>query len=272
MAHRETRPMKSPFPGMDPYLERHWRDVHARLIIYACDQMQRRLPGQLLARVEERVFVESDDEERPRSIYPDLRVVEHGRPSAGTAVAEPGVEIAEPWLIHTRPSDSFTETFIEIIDANSGGRVITVIEFLSQANKQPGEGQDKYRQKQEEMRLGKVNLVEIDLLRSGQRVFMVPPQEVPPDRRTLYQACIWRARKPSTWEHYTFPLNKPLPAIPIPLRKQDNDVLLHLQPLIEQCYENGRYRNLDYGRPLDPPLTGDDAVWTEQLLRDANGR
>jgi hypothetical protein len=30
--------MKSPFPGMDPYLEQHWRDVHSSLIIYARDQ------------------------------------------------------------------------------------------------------------------------------------------------------------------------------------------------------------------------------------------
>jgi len=29
--------MASPFPGMDPYLEQFWRDVHARLIIYAAD-------------------------------------------------------------------------------------------------------------------------------------------------------------------------------------------------------------------------------------------
>jgi hypothetical protein len=27
--------MPSPFPGMDPYLEVHWRDIHASLIIYS---------------------------------------------------------------------------------------------------------------------------------------------------------------------------------------------------------------------------------------------
>lgn len=32
--------MKSPFPGMDPYLEAHWRDVHTRLIVYASDQLR----------------------------------------------------------------------------------------------------------------------------------------------------------------------------------------------------------------------------------------
>ncbi len=34
-APRKGRLMPSPFPGMDPYLEAHWRDVHAGLIIYA---------------------------------------------------------------------------------------------------------------------------------------------------------------------------------------------------------------------------------------------
>ena len=27
--------MKSPFPGMDPYLEVRWGDLHTRLIVYA---------------------------------------------------------------------------------------------------------------------------------------------------------------------------------------------------------------------------------------------
>jgi hypothetical protein len=48
---------------MDPYLEAYWGDVHASLIIYAREQLQKKLPGELRARVEERVFVESDDRE-----------------------------------------------------------------------------------------------------------------------------------------------------------------------------------------------------------------
>ncbi len=48
----------SPFPGMDPYLERYWRDVHSRLVVYICDSLQESLPPPLRARVEERVFVE----------------------------------------------------------------------------------------------------------------------------------------------------------------------------------------------------------------------
>ena len=32
--------MASPFPGMDPYLEQFWGDVHHALITYARDQLQ----------------------------------------------------------------------------------------------------------------------------------------------------------------------------------------------------------------------------------------
>jgi len=49
--------MKSPFPGMDPYLERYWRDLHQSLIIYTRDELQDRLPPQLRARIEERVYL-----------------------------------------------------------------------------------------------------------------------------------------------------------------------------------------------------------------------
>jgi hypothetical protein len=262
--------VKSPFPGMDPYLEEHWGDVHSRLVIYACDQLQDLLPGALLARVEERVFVESDEGWK-RTVYPDVRVIEHGLSGGTVAIAEPGVEVAEPWLIHMKEAEPATETFIEILDVG-GGRVVTVVEFLSLSNKQPGDGQDKYVQKQEELHLGKVNVVEIELLRAGQRVFMAPEARIPAARRTPYQACIWRAKSPELWEHYAFPLQKPLPAVRIPLREQDADVLLQLQPLIDQCYRNGRYHTLNYRQPLDPPLQGDDATWADELLRQAGKR
>lgn len=65
--------MTRPFPGMDPYLESHWRDIHHRLITYAADEIQTGLPQDLRARVEERVFVESDLRERLPAISVPLR-------------------------------------------------------------------------------------------------------------------------------------------------------------------------------------------------------
>ena len=48
--------MPSPFPGMDPYLEQHWGDVHSSLVIYARNQLQKVLPRDLRARVEEHLL------------------------------------------------------------------------------------------------------------------------------------------------------------------------------------------------------------------------
>jgi Protein of unknown function (DUF4058) len=48
--------MKSPLPGMDPYLERHWGDVHQAVITYIRDLLQSRLPSDLRARMQERAI------------------------------------------------------------------------------------------------------------------------------------------------------------------------------------------------------------------------
>ena len=71
--------MKSPFPGMDPYLEQFWGDVHTTLMVYARNQINESLPDDLQARVEESLSVETD-EGFHRTVYPDIRVVEE--PSA----------------------------------------------------------------------------------------------------------------------------------------------------------------------------------------------
>ena len=188
--------MKSPFPGMDPYLEQHWRDVHASLIIYSRDRIQEQLPGGLRCRVEERVVLERDGDTPERSMFPDVRVIE--RPHAnggGQAVAvESGVAVAEPLVVHAADEDQ-TETFLEIIDVGTGNRVITVIEVLSLSNKLPGEAHDKYVQKRKELRQARVSLVEIDLLREGHHP--VAFWRLPAAYRTHYQVAVrrgWRSR------------------------------------------------------------------------------
>ena len=113
--------MASPFPGMDPYLERHWGDVHHSLITYARDQLREVLPKDLRARVEERVFVESP-EGLMRKIVPGVRVIEMGRRKK-QARRVSGVAVAEPFIVEI--DEPVTEGYIEIIDASSGGRVVT---------------------------------------------------------------------------------------------------------------------------------------------------
>jgi hypothetical protein len=164
------------------------------------------------------------------------------------------------------------QAFLEVLDVGSGGRVVTVIEFLCAANKVPGEGQTLYLQKRREPQDGAVNLVEIDLTRAGRRILTVPPERIPPSHRTTYQICVWRASKPRQIEVYPAPLAARLPTIAVPLRESDDDVPLELQVLIERCYSHGRYDDLDCGSPPSPPLTGADEAWSDELLRSAGLR
>ena len=210
--------MKSPFPGMDPYLERHWGDVHQSAITYIRDWLQPRLPGDLRARTQERVFIDVPDPLRG-DYYPDVRVVERpGRSQVAGSTGRCGrvanrngnrsgiwetafVLPAEPLLIHL-DIEPVTEGYVEIIDVKSGHRVVTTIELLSIANKRPGEGRRLYLKKRKDQQAAGVNLVEIDLLRRGKPVLMVGKEQLPLSVRTAYQVCIWRGSRP-TWSRFT---------------------------------------------------------------------
>ena len=50
--------MKSPFPGMHPWLEAHWGDVHTRLVVEASNQIQRQLPAGLKVSVDDLDYTE----------------------------------------------------------------------------------------------------------------------------------------------------------------------------------------------------------------------
>ncbi len=262
--------MPSPFPGMDPYLEAHWRDVHARLIIYGCDVLQEHLPNSLRARVQERVLLETPMGLGDHVLFPDMRVVEYrpqlqrGRETqsaGGTAVAEPLVVEVE--------SEPVTETFLEIIDQASGNRVVTVIEFLSPSNKIPGPNREQYLRKQGEVCSSNANLVESDLNRYGKHSLAFPLDHLRPRARTPYMACVRRATRRGKAEVYPMPLWERLPTVKIPLRPDDSDVPLDLQALVEQCYRKGGYEGTpDYAAAPEPPPAGADLGWADEWLRE----
>jgi len=258
--------MKSPFPGMDPYLEQHWLDVHHALATYARDQLQRQLPRDLRARIEERVFVESDDDGRYRGIHPNVRVVEHPFRGSAAVPIESGVATAESVIVRTF-ADPISQGYVEIVDAASGSRVVTVIEFVSPSNKVPGDGRELYLRKQREVISAKASLVEVDLTRTSLRALAAKMTQIPPQYHATYIVCVTRGWKWGEAEIYPLPLTQRLPAIPIPLRQSDAEVPLDLQSLIDQCHENGGYDTIDYRRPLRPPLDAADLTWTEEWLR-----
>ncbi|MCS7299954.1 MAG: DUF4058 family protein [Fimbriimonadales bacterium] len=265
--------MPNPFPGMNPYLEAYWRDMHATLLVLAREALNERLPDDLIARIEERVYVELPAAP-PRGVYPDVRIIHGGRPPAETGGAPVAVAprpAARPILVEVR-SEPITETYINII-ATAGERVITSIEILSLANKLPGSGQAQYFKKQQETLQAGVNLVEIDLLRGGEWILSLPEVYLSEDARGVYHVCVFRATQPELREIYPIALEEPLPAISVPLRAGEADAVLELQPLVDRAYEQGRYHRLiDYAQDLPPPLTDAQRDWIAQLLREKEVR
>jgi hypothetical protein len=209
--------------------------------------------------------------DRQREVYPDVLVVELPKKTVPAAVPassrSSGAAIAEPLVVHL-DNDPITQRYIEIVDTESGNRVITVVELLNRANKVPGKGQELYLQKQNEIRDSSVSMVEIDLLRAGRRVLLVAPEQILPSHRTTYQVCVRRGWQSTPAEIYRVPLRERLPVIPIPLRQSDADVPLDLQQILDQCYVNGRYESLDYGIDPVPPLDTADAEWASQILKE----
>jgi hypothetical protein len=183
-----------------------------------------------------------------------------------------GIALAEPMIVHFEDSEPLRQGFIEIIDIKSGRRVVTVIEIVSPSNKARGPGRELYLKNQRELREGNVSSVEIDLLGAGNHILAAPLERIPCGQRAPYAACVRRGWKLLQVEYDRLPLRERLPAIAIPLRQTDRDVAIDLQALIDRCYEEAAYDDIDYGEHPDPPLTPTDAQWADALLREQGRR
>jgi hypothetical protein len=256
--------MKSPFPGMDPYLEQKWGEVHTSLIVYARNQLNSQLPEDLQATIEQYVAVQVN-EEYSHSLRPDVHVVEEPGPRSQVVIGD--VAVAEPLVLPMVPR---TERHVSIVD--SGGTVITAIEFLSPWNKVGVKGQEKYARKQANYLAADINLVEIDLVRQGSYVLAAPDEMIPEHLRTPYLVSVYRKEKPDQVEVFRVPLRERLPNVPIPLRPGEPDAVLQLQPLIDDCYRDGRHHRTNYRVEPKPPLIKEDADWADALLREQGYR
>jgi hypothetical protein len=258
--------MPSPFPGMDPYLERHWRDVHSDLVAVTRRTLNEHLPADLVARIEERVVIDDTSADRQRTVFPDVRVYED--PNVPVATAPPsGAEsaVAQPIVLELEVEEH-TETFIQIVEVD-GGRLVTVVEFLSPTNKLPGRDRDDYERKRDELWRAGVNVLEIDLLRLGAWRDLIRPLVAPVHAETEYRVVGWRAHPRRRVELYPIGIRHRLPRIPVPLREGDPDTILDLQVALDEVYRGGRYDRTDYGRACEPPLGAALSAWATGLLQ-----
>ena len=249
--------MPSLFPGMDPFLEPHWGDVHASLIIYCRNQLQRQLPSGLVAGVEQYVSLEID--ERPTRFRPDVAVLRTGSGEQLSVTAT--LEADEPYLA----DEPEVHRGIRIEDRE--GRLVTTIEFLSPVNKKSQSDRDVFHRRQVEFLKQGVNLVEVDLLVPGAWTVFVDEELIPYQCRSPYRICVVRTERLERPECYAAPLQKALPRIRIPLREGDQDVVLHLQDLIARTWEDGAYeKRIHYADDSVPPLNSPDEAWMIELL------
>jgi hypothetical protein len=180
----ESDPVKSPFPGMDPFIEACglWEDFDSHLVQKIGERLADVVPERYLVRTGERsyvVVVESEGKSS-RPFLPDVSVTERqGRrqraKKASTAVAEPTSEI-KPINMRAFIEEEHREGFVEIYTSGADQRLVTTVEVLSPSNKRPNTpGWELYQRKRQSGLLGAVNLVEIDLLRGGQRTPILDP-------------------------------------------------------------------------------------------------
>lgn len=256
--------VKSPFPGMDPYLEPHWLDVHSSLAIGARDALNRALPADLIASVEERVAIESETG-GDQLFGPDVRVFEP--PADETMIIENPADAAviAPFRVLAQV-EPITERFVRVVEAGSE-RLVTVIEFVSSTNKR-GEGLHLFRSKRGELLASGVNFVEIDLVRAGDWRALMRPHRAGKRITTTYRVTFRVPKDPAAVYIHPIRLRDRLPSIVIPLRERDPQIKLDLQDLLDHAYSSGRYeKRINYRKAPEPPLEADDAAWADQLLK-----
>ena len=255
--------MPSPFPGMNPFLEQDdaWHDFHEQFCMECRALLIPQIEPAYIAKLDEHIYIhELSAEERQFLGRGDVTV---GISNSTVAMAAPTAAAAAPAYGRILPSvDIERETRIEIRDRRTR-ELVTVIEVLSPANKQPGSDRRQYLNKRQALMASPVHLVEIDLLRGGPRL---PVEDLPP---CDYYAVVSRAEERPRVAIWPFQMRDPLPCIPIPLRSPDPDSKLDLQEALNRAYDTGGYRSYIYSGQPGPALSPEDNAWADKLLRAA---
>lgn len=252
--------MPSPFPGMNPYLEQDdaWHDFHESFMPHVRDLISAQVDPRYIVKIDEHIFIHEFSAEQRRflgradiSVGQSMSRADAGR-QTGTAVLDAPAEGYVPAIDIERLS------FVEIRDRRNR-QLVTLIELLSPANKRPGGDRDQYLAKRQEILGSTAHLVEIDLLRGGQRP---PLEDLPPcDYYVMVSRCEQRPRV-GLWP---LQLRDRLPRIPIPLREPDPDAQLDLQQVLHDIYDKAHYKTYVYDGSPDPPLAAEDEAWAQRM-------
>lgn len=246
--------MPSPFPGMDPYLEQpvFWSSFHTKLMVGIATAIAPRLRPKYYVDVETRTYTDETDTELLVGV-PDALVLSRmggalepiAQPAGGTAVQ---VQVM-PQVVQLPMPMEVRERYLQVREVGSDA-VVAVIEVLSPANKRLGEGRRAYEGKRQRVLASLSHLVEIDLLRAGSPMPMALPGGGTVGQ-SHYRILVSRAPIRPQAELYAFGLQDAIPPFPLPLKPEDEDLVVDLQAIVQQIYELGSYDlRIDYQQPL----------------------
>ncbi|MBI2875754.1 MAG: DUF4058 family protein [Candidatus Tectomicrobia bacterium] len=262
--------MRSPFPGMDPYLGHPalWPQVHTRLIVALADALGSVLRPRYWVAIGERTYVALLAPEDLLGL-PDVVIV-RAEPGPSPALErQEATTLAEPLVAQVPLPEERRERYLEVREVASG-EVVTVIELLSPANKRPGEGRRQYEEKRLKVLGSRTHLVEVDLLRGGEPM----PVFVRGDGQGgAHRILVSRSDHRPCADLYLFTLRDPIPVFPLPLRQGDKEPLVDLGVLLHDLYERAGYDLvIDYHSAPVPPFNEEDAAWADDLLCQAGLR
>lgn len=250
--------MPSPFPGMNPYLERAdvWPMFHSQFVSAMQQSLAHQVRPKYIAKMDMRVYIHEPPAADRLIGEPDVGISRTRPPTDG----ENRATIAAP-LYGTIPAwvEFEKSRYLEIRDRASN-RVVTVIELLSPSNKYSGPDREQYIAKRNLILYSRSHLVEIDFLRGGPRM---PVDGLP---RCDYCAVVGRVEDWPRVGIWAWHLRDSLPVIPIPLSDGDPDAQLDLKAILDQVYDGGCYGDYIYAGPPEPRLAPDDDAWAKGFL------
>lgn len=253
----------SPFPGMDPFLERpsKWNSVYTRLMNAISDQLADALSPHFYVEIEERIVLTLADAPHTKyPIKPDVYLVRSPQPVDAGAL--PVRQITMPTIIEAAPQEEVRQRYLEIRDTASR-EVVTTIELLSPFNKAAGErGRVDFMDKRNKVMGSDVHWIEIDLLRAGVR-----PTEVA--GKSDYYALLKRGGVLGLFEVWYIDLRDRLPTIAVPLRPPFADAPLDLQEAFADMYRRAHYaESIDYTDEIPAPnLDPADEIWARHCVQ-----
>jgi len=256
--------MPSPFPGMDPWLERpgFWPDVHDSLIMSLRKALAPLLRPKYYLAVQQRTVIAVVPPDS-HAIFPDLAVLEQHKSSP--AQKTPFAAFVEPIIVEIPVQETITEDYLEVVEV-AGRQVVTIIEILSPSNKRSGDDRQAYISKREKIFRTPMNFVEIDLLRGWPPM----PFSFSPTNGHLSHYRILVKRHASVRHAFLYPFSvrDPIPVFPLPLQPGDVEPPVCLSAGLKEIYDEYGYDlHIDYNRPPEPSLSENDAQWAAEILR-----